>query len=720
MQELYAKMLEHQQQWTADRAAALAIRRSLFLRSADAIYECDDKCGSYWQAIPADPTGRQGKAVAGDLYRFAIQANVVSGKDGIVRFAFVPKHVATGGNFGLTNLIMVLLRAKENGCLGSHVKKMYRHTDGGPDNVSVVTHILHWLLVYLGVFDEIEWFRFESGHSHTEIADRLFSLMKRLFDTDSAARARSVGCPSELAELLRSTFERCDETFKFDFNWANWQIEEWLVQMTPVDATPFTGKMARFSFDNVFRYQYLGETHAFHGGVKVTYKDRLSRVGTSINSEWGPIEKVKVPGPTAGSAEIEKTTEQERGIVFIPYPPDLRREPRREDWVEEKEGGAAKACRKALQNRHQSDLTQEARKEWKVLASFHEQYEKAHKLPQMPHTQAVTGDSSTASFLPANESAQRTLEGSPMELLPILKQLMRFERPLITWNIFGEKPPAAFPQTAKDLTGAASTEACPSAEQARQPEKVRDPRVVNNVVHLEHRHGEWRRGQQDVSNSEWVEDVAPRLEEDELADGHFYIVRLHDADGELYLGLVKLRIEKLIEGRPPVYIGRWFARVGKSHAWPSHVKFGPYMDGNTWVEQSFDVESFLLEVQDDNLTSSSTEESPTLSAAFVERLKLFARKHHSSEAPLLHTKQQAAPKAAAPPGTTTAQARTSRAAQPPTNATSSKQAAAAPPKPAAAPTRPAAALSKPAVPRPKRAAAPPPKPSQAAKVQRKR
>ena len=163
VEQFYNKMLEHQQGWTADRAAALAIRRSLFMRGADAIYECDDKCGSFWQALPADPTGRNGKKVVADLYRFAIQANVVCGEGGIIRFAFIPKHVTTGGNFGLTNLLMTLLRAKERGALSSRAKTMYRHTDGGSDNVGVVTHTLHWLMVYLGIFDEIVWFRFEAG-----------------------------------------------------------------------------------------------------------------------------------------------------------------------------------------------------------------------------------------------------------------------------------------------------------------------------------------------------------------------------------------------------------------------------------------------------------------------------------------------------------------------------------------------------------------------------
>jgi hypothetical protein len=80
-----------------------------------------------------------------------------------MRLALVPKYVGTGGNFGLTNLIMVLYRAKQEDRLPDHVKTLYRHTDGGPDNLCKATHILHWLLVYLGIFDKILWFRFEAG-----------------------------------------------------------------------------------------------------------------------------------------------------------------------------------------------------------------------------------------------------------------------------------------------------------------------------------------------------------------------------------------------------------------------------------------------------------------------------------------------------------------------------------------------------------------------------
>ena len=94
---------------------------------------------------------------------FSTQSNTVCGTNGVLRLSVVFKHVGTGGNFGLTNLIMVLWHAKQKGRLAPNVKRMYRHTDGGADNLNHTSHVLHWLLVYIGVFDEIVWFRFEAG-----------------------------------------------------------------------------------------------------------------------------------------------------------------------------------------------------------------------------------------------------------------------------------------------------------------------------------------------------------------------------------------------------------------------------------------------------------------------------------------------------------------------------------------------------------------------------
>ena len=78
--------------------------------------------------------------------------------------------------------------------------------------------------------------------------------MKKLFDTDSAARASGVGCPTELMAKLGKVFSDCDEEFLLEFNWANWDIEDWLSKMCPCEESLFDKKnLSRISFDNVFR-----------------------------------------------------------------------------------------------------------------------------------------------------------------------------------------------------------------------------------------------------------------------------------------------------------------------------------------------------------------------------------------------------------------------------------------------------------------------------------
>ena len=200
VKEAYAAMLEHQGGWTADRAAALALRRSVFLPERGGVYECDDKCGSYWLALPVDPTGRDSKGAVSFLYRFAIQGNVICGSQGLIRFSVVPKQVSTGSNFGLTNIIMTLLRAKRKGRLGPHVKTLYRHTDGGSDNVSIATHILHWLLVYLGVFDELIWFRFEPGCAIAHVSPEPGCAIAPICSCASAPRKHSASHATQTPE----------------------------------------------------------------------------------------------------------------------------------------------------------------------------------------------------------------------------------------------------------------------------------------------------------------------------------------------------------------------------------------------------------------------------------------------------------------------------------------------------------------------------------------
>jgi len=139
VQQKYQKVLDHQKEWSDDRQVALRLKYGNFHQSSDACYECDDGCGSFWQGLPVDPTGRDSKQNVTAKYKFSVQANVLTGPGGVQRFAVMPKNVRKGANFGLSNLILVLHRAWKLGRLGPHVTRAYRHTDGGPDNVFPVS-----------------------------------------------------------------------------------------------------------------------------------------------------------------------------------------------------------------------------------------------------------------------------------------------------------------------------------------------------------------------------------------------------------------------------------------------------------------------------------------------------------------------------------------------------------------------------------------------------
>jgi len=288
--EFYRAILEHKQQWADDRSAALRLKYSTYESLSDACYECDDGCGSFWQALPVDPTGRDCKQSVAAKYKFAIQANAIVGPRGVQRFTVMPKNVRKGANFGLTNFIFVLHRAWKAGRLGPHVRRCYRHTDGGPDNVSWVTHVVHWLLVFIGVFDEIIWFRFEAGHSHTEIADRLFGILKKLFDSDSKARVGPLETFAELESKLRETFAKAQEHFELGFDFANWDFEEWFTTSQFDTDDAFEGKklvdnsFSGYSFDLVFKYAYVGDALWQHGGVKVC-TPTLSRRRADVDVE---------------------------------------------------------------------------------------------------------------------------------------------------------------------------------------------------------------------------------------------------------------------------------------------------------------------------------------------------------------------------------------------------------------------------------------------------
>jgi hypothetical protein len=80
VQEAYEAMLAHRNEWSADREEALRLRQSCYNTDAEGCYECDDKCGSFWQELPVDETGRSSKADAARVFKFSVQCNMICGK----------------------------------------------------------------------------------------------------------------------------------------------------------------------------------------------------------------------------------------------------------------------------------------------------------------------------------------------------------------------------------------------------------------------------------------------------------------------------------------------------------------------------------------------------------------------------------------------------------------------------------------------------------------
>ena len=339
-------MMDHQAQFMDDRHAARALRMGSFHCMATDCYECDDKCGSHWCKAPVTLGGRDSKELSTRNYEFAIQANVVCGPHGVIRAAIVPKNVQTGANFGLSTLILGLHSAWRLRGTPMTATRLLRHTDGGPDNVAKLTHIFHWLLVYLGCWQDLVWFMFDAGHSHTEIADRLFALMKKLFETDNAASVEGgIESFEQLEDKLKATFHRCPEMKEIVYHFANWEMDVWLK-----GAIGFrSGDLEMITTNKVYRYEYVGDAPctnpttgkpsnmaAEHGGVRVTYKEHLSDTKRHANDdEWAPVRLVEELNAGGESMKANRTTKE--GVLFVATPPDLSSEPARESlpakWV---------------------------------------------------------------------------------------------------------------------------------------------------------------------------------------------------------------------------------------------------------------------------------------------------------------------------------------------------------------------------------------------------
>ena len=86
------KWVDHQKKFMADRTAARRLRYASYdALNCHHLYECGDKCGSFWGKVPVAWCGRPNKSNAKQVYEFSVQVNVVCGPGGVLCLAIIPK-----------------------------------------------------------------------------------------------------------------------------------------------------------------------------------------------------------------------------------------------------------------------------------------------------------------------------------------------------------------------------------------------------------------------------------------------------------------------------------------------------------------------------------------------------------------------------------------------------------------------------------------------------
>ena len=377
-------------------------------------------------------------------------------------------------------------------------------------------------------------------------------------------------------------------------------------------------------------------------------------------------------------------------------PPDLRAEPQREEHVDESNDDTkmGQACERIGRIRR-NDLSEESIAFWKALEQVHNDGKRAASVPNLPHTKTIDDQSFT-------------FDGCPKQLRPLLHDLMRFDRPLITWDIFNDAPPAEFRAPAVlQLAGLESTRdnalvqqapagggadqvpaaithrpggdleasgsggrrlptaippastGAPSAPHLPKPTmkifahstqlagasttttpELRDPRVVNTVTHVGESKSKKARDEAEISFEAWTEAFAGRVES--VTADRLYILRLADADGEFHLGLAASQgvvfdkrhaASRLVV---PHIRALWFKRRNDARsAWGANPEFEheehENIDGKQRIEDELPTDSFLLEIEDSDLTDNSVEHkwtNPKFKQTLMRKLRWIAQEYN--------------------------------------------------------------------------------------------
>ncbi|KAL1499993.1 hypothetical protein AB1Y20_012670 [Prymnesium parvum] len=203
--------------------------------------------------------------------------------------------------------------------------------------------------------------------------------MKRLFESDNQARVGGIQHIPELIAKLTKEFRNEKEALAFEFDFANWDLNSWVMDQK------LSGEHSGISSKLVYTYSY-DPMLKVHGCVKVQYKNNISWQGNSVEAEYSPIVRVQEEVPTKdgeGMQTVERNVSDKAGVRFVLHPPDLTREPKREQ-LKTNEFDPAAAIRLLL-NKRSKDLSYEAVEHWEALGKLHDQHGRnAEDVPQMP------------------------------------------------------------------------------------------------------------------------------------------------------------------------------------------------------------------------------------------------------------------------------------------------------------------------------------------------
>ena len=333
-----------------------------------------------------------------------------------------------------------------------------------------------------------------------------------------------------------------------------------------------------------------------------------------------------MPSPPA---QYNETTEE--GVCYIPHPPDLRREPPVEPYKTKhaEDLKPAQNIRSVLRKSEMGGVDGTFKKgeacEWLALLALHEAGRlHPNALPTLPHTQSVPCNADSARWVSPNERIEHTFQGTPRLLLPMLKDMMRFRRPLITWDIFEAEAPATWPNPLDGGTsGRFGAQASSAPQGAKRPKRA--PAEANSVEHMLYKSAERTGADRELLNKRWAEELPGHV--GSLEDGSFYVVRLEQGTNDepwMAMGVVQVRKE---QGRQTFL---WLGRSSQgTNPWPTTVTFKPWPgSGTKQARATADMDEVICKITPEWLTKDhplTDGGAITLNSEFRKRLELFGR-----------------------------------------------------------------------------------------------